>query len=150
MNKTQQWEAVLEILSQHKTTKKIEAALADILKPKSSGHSSEFPPKVDKDGNITELYCQWHKEYEPVEGFRKSPKSKSGYHYECNVALKDWAEYGKMIKAKESETQDILAKLLDGEIEQTEAKTLSEQLKADIETIKEARKNKVNVADFSL
>jgi len=150
MTKTEQWKKVQEILSQHKASKKLTEALTELLKPKSGGHTNEFPPKLDKDGNIVELYCQWHKQYEPVSEFRKSPKSKSGYHYECNTALKDWHAYGKLIKAKEAETQTILTKLLDGEIEQTEAKELSEQIKQDIEKLKEARKNKINFEDFSL
>ena len=134
MNKTEQWAKVQEILSQHKASKKLTEALTELLKPKTGGHTNEFPPKLDKDGNIVELYCQWHKKYEPVDAFKISKKSKTGRHYEC----------------KEAEVQTILTKLLDGEIKQTEAKAQSEHIRAEIEKIKEARKNKINFKDFSL
>jgi len=150
MNKTEQWAKVQEILSQHKASKKLTEALTELLKPKTGGHTNEFPPKLDKDGNIVELYCQWHKKYEPVDAFKISKKSKTGRHYECKEAEQEWHEYGKMIKAKEAEVQTILTKLLDGEIKQTEAKAQSEHIRAEIEKIKEARKNKINFKDFSL
>lgn len=147
MTKTEQWEKIQEILLSNKASKKLTSALEELLKPKNGG-TSMFPPKLDKDGNITELYCQWHKKYEPVDNFKTSTKSKTGYHYECKDAEKEWNLYAKEIKAQESELTKLVDKILDGEIEQVKAKELSDDIKTQIAALKEARKNKVNFENF--
>lgn len=149
MNKTQQWEAIKAILTNGKVSKKVQAELEELLAPKSGG-GTIYPPKVDKDGNITELYCTWHKEYEPVEKFKKSPKAKSGYHYECTDAEAEWKKYVSAINKLKKETADTVNKILDGEIDVKEAKELKDANEAKIEQYMECRKNKVDFKDCKL
>jgi len=149
MTKTQQWDLVKEILTNGKVSKKVQSQLEDILAPKTSG-GSIYPPKLDEDGNITELYCNWHKEYEPVENFKKSPKAKSGYHYECKDAEKEWKKYTSKINEIKKEITTIVNGILDETISVEDAKVQKGVKELEIEKYLEGRKNKVNFSDFKI
>lgn len=116
---------ITEILEAHKLpkgTNKSELVtdllgLIKVTKEKVSKQAKEsFPPKMDNEGNVTHIYCLWHKEYEAVELFANSPRSKTGFHYECKVAGKHWTAYGKMIKVHDEEIQRISEAVLNGVI----------------------------------
>ncbi len=143
MNKTQQWEMVRDILANGKVSKKIQAQLEEILAPKTGG-GTIYPPKVDENGNIIELYCNWHKEYEPVEGFKKSPKAKSGYHYECKTAEGEWKKYMVKINSIKKEISNVVNNILDGNVTVEDARQIKEDKEAEISKLIEDRKNKID------
>ena len=140
MNKAQTWEAVQAILEQHKHDKRLAAELELLLAPKSGGGVT-FPPKLDDDGNIIELYCAWHKQYEPVEDF-KFIKSKDKYHYECLVAEKEWTKYAKAINKIKDDIKNLINDVIDGNITPEEAKEIKETKESEIKSLETKRKNK--------
>jgi hypothetical protein len=145
MTKTELWNEVQSLLVTHKAKAALISSLEALLAPKQGGSTIINPPRLNEDGEIVEVYCQWHKQYEPVEDFATSSKSKTGVHYECKVASKEWQKYAKEIKTKEDEIKGLLNKILDGEIEQADAKVISETLKAEIASLNEARANKIDL-----
>jgi len=147
MTKTEQWELVKEILTNGKVSKKVQSELEVILAPKTSG-GSIYPPKVDKDNNIIELYCNWHKEYEPAENFKKSPKAKSGYHYECKDAETEWKKYASKINEIKAEISTIVNSVLDETISVEEAKAQKSDKEKEIEKYIKGRRDKIDFADF--
>ena len=142
MTKTQTWELVEQALKAHKANKKLVAELTELLAPKGKSIANE--PFTNDDG-VLMVWCVWHKEYEPSTEFRVSKTTKTGYHHECNVALKNWHHYAKLIKAKEAEMKGLVDKILEGEMEQTEAKALSENIKAEIAQLTQDRLNKITI-----
>lgn len=125
MTTTQATAKIEEILGSHKLPKSVNKSelVADLLglikvtKEKVSKQAKEtFPPRMNEEGEITHIYCLWHKEYEEVELFANSPRSKTGYHYECKIAGKHWNAYGKAIKIHDEEIQRISEAVLNGVI----------------------------------
>ena len=149
MKKAELWDNILNILKQHNASEDLTKELGQLLATKERVvHVKINEPLKDENGNITHIFCVWHKEYEPIEEFAKSTKSATGVHYECKAASAEWQEYAKRIKHKEAELSKILDSILDGSLSQIEAKAKSDTLKVEIEAMKTARINKVNVVDF--
>jgi len=124
MTPTQATAKIEEILGAHKLPKSVNQSelVADLLglikvtKEKVSKQAESFPPRYNDEGVITHIYCLWHKEYEAVELFANSPRSKTGFHYECKIAGKHWTAYGKAIKIHDEEIQRISEAVLNGVI----------------------------------
>jgi hypothetical protein len=130
---------------------KLYLELTKLLEPKKGGGSSlEFEPKLDKDGNISELYCRWFKEYRAVDSFNKSTKSKTGYHYECKAAEVEWKKYTKCIKKLKDSLEAITNNILDEVITLEEGKIQREETNRKIATLEECRLNKVMFEDCPL
>lgn len=147
MKKTELWDTISNLLKAHNASEELTNELAGLIKPKVGGAKGPtHEPVRDENGTIIEVYCQWHKCYEPVEAFSTS-KSATGYHHECKEAVREWQKYARAIKAKEAEIATILDRVLDGEIDQNQAKVMSDNLKADIKNLTELRLNKVNFGD---
>ena len=123
------------------------------VKTKSSSPKVDNPPLVGDRyyselehsiSDITDLYCNWFKEYRPVSEFNKSTKSKTGYHYECKEAEKHWKQYAKDIaQCKEDITLEKNA-VLDGVKTIEEAKAEISQLEAQLSQLESDRLNKIN------
>ena len=93
MTKTQQWVEVQELLTTNKASKALTQALEILLAPKSS--SSTNPPKLDKDGNITEAWCRFHERYEKVSSMVMSAGKSKGY---CRASISKWNKTNASIK----------------------------------------------------
>jgi hypothetical protein len=103
--KTTVWADVQAILVANKANKALTAALEAILAPKTGGGGSVNPPKVDKDGNITEAYCKFHQRYEVVSDMVLSNGKSKGY---CKAALSKWTKSNAKAKSLEAEASALL------------------------------------------
>ena len=149
MTKTETLEQVTKLLTDHKIKPDapLFKELTKMFEPKTRTHSVEFPPKVDKEGNIAEIYCAWFKEYRPAEGFNKSTKSKTGYHYECKDAETEWKKYGKEIKNLKLAIAVLTDEILDEKITIDEGKKKRLELNKQIEVLEANRLAKINFDD---
>jgi hypothetical protein len=102
--KTTVWADVQAILVANKANKALTAALEAILAPKVGGGSIN-PPKVDKDGNITEAYCKFHQRYEVVSDMVLSLGKSKGY---CKASISKWNKTNAKIKSLEAESSALL------------------------------------------
>ena len=109
-----------------------------------------FDSLVHSIDDITDIYCQWFKEYKKVKNekgelnFSKSSKSKTGYHYECKEAESHWKLYAKDIAQIK---EDILMEknaVLDGIKTIEEAKEEIASLELKLNKLTDLRLNKVN------
>lgn len=143
MTKKETLSAVEALLSKHKVAVEsgLYKELIEMFVNKKSGHKDEFPDKLDKNGNITHIYCSWHKTYEPVAEFNKKGES---YHYECKVAEKEWHKYGKAIKDVKTTMADLTNDILDEKISIEAAKEQRRGLQKQIELLESNRLAKIN------
>lgn len=142
--------SVISILESNKIkeTDKLYVDLINLLSLKKGGKTNEFPPKLDKDGNIKEIYCAWHKEYEPIEEFAISKKSSTGYHYECKEASKEWQKYTKFIKVTKESINSVTNDILNEDITLEEAKVKVDELKQNIADAERYRSDKIDYLEF--
>jgi len=89
--------------------------------------------KKDADGNVTHVFCYYHKVWEEVtaDNYGKKASNKAtGLNTMCKVGLNQWTKQQREAKkAKDA----LLAKVASGEIP-------AEQLTAELEAIEAARK----------
>lgn len=102
--KTSVWDEVKVALEANKANKALTAALEAILAPKVGGGSLN-PPKIDKDGKITECYCKFHQRYEVVGDMVLSGGKSKGY---CKAAISKWNKTNSAIKRLEAESSVLL------------------------------------------
>lgn len=143
MTKKETLEKVTELLVANKVKPEspLYIELTKLFEPKKSGHSVEFPDKVDKDGNVTEKYCSWFKEYRPAADFNK----KGGkLHYECKEAEKEWHKYAKAIKETKAKIADITNDILDEKMSIDEGKTARANLLKEVKLLEANRLAKIN------
>lgn len=149
MKKTELNSQITSILERNKIELSSELAkellsLVEIKTKSSKSIKEENLPKYDENNNITDLYCNWFKEYRPVSEFNKSSKSKTGYHYESKEAEKHWKQYAKDIaQVKEDITLEKNA-VLDGVKTIDEAKAEIAHLETYLKQLESDRLNKVN------
>lgn len=143
--KKEQWELIQGLLKDNKIkdSSKLFKGLEDLLAPKTRSVSNEFPPII-VDGEITEVYCIWFKEYRKVEDFSKSTKSKTGYHYECKDAEKEWHKYGKRIKELKAELEMEMNSVFDGIKTAEEVKEIRTNILKETKLLESDRKAKIN------
>ena len=146
MKKTELNSQIISILERNKIELSSELAkeLLSLVEIKTKSSKEENLPKYDENNNITDLYCNWFKEYRPVSEFNKSTKSKTGYHYESKEAEKHWKQYTKDIaQVKEDITLEKNA-VLDGVKTIEEAKAEISLLEAQLSQLESDRLNKIN------
>jgi len=134
MTKTNQWIEVQKLLEDNKASKALKEALELLLAPKSGG-SSANPPKVDKDGNITEAYCRYHERYEKVENMVMSQGKSKGY---CKASISLWNKINSDIKKLNNLVSEAVGQ---GDIE------LAQKHSKEVTALK-AKHNDVKTYDF--
>lgn len=144
--KKEMWENVQGLLKDNKikSNSNLFKELEDLLAPKSRTVSNEFPPIYNDNGEVIEIYCAWFKEYRNAEDFNKSVKSKTGYHYECKDAEKEWHKYGKRIKELKAELAMEMDAVFDGIKTADEVKAIRADILAETRLLESDRKAKVN------
>jgi len=132
MTKKELNEQVITLCTQHEASEELTAALNELTKPKVGGGSADVNDYTvfDTDGNVTHVYCTYHKQWEPVADeagemlFKTNDKVKNGFDRECTEATASWRAESKVFKAtKDGAIQD----LLDGNISNDEAKDIIAQ-----------------------
>jgi len=145
MKKQEQLDLVLDILKTHKINNDaLTLELTELLGPKAGGLSTN-PPKLNDDGEIVELWCTWHKCYEPVESFAKR-QTKTGYNRHCTEATKQCRLYEAEVKKLQKLTKEQMEMVLEGEISVEQAKTIKEDNDAKIAELNELKEQKVDFA----
>lgn len=128
MNTKKQFEEVVAFL-QANSNKKVSTILPDILEmTKAKQQAKNF--EVDEEGNVTRVYCYYHKVWEDVSeceyGAKKS--SASGLNSMCKVGYNQWSKQQRDFKkAKDA----LLQQVADGEVEASELNTMLEDLEAE-------------------
>jgi len=136
MTKQKLHETVLALCVQHKANKPLTDALSELTKPKVGGSSDVNDYTVfDTDGNVTHIFCTYHKLWEPVIGVREdedgediefplfkiNEKTKNGYERECTEGTTSWREQTKVFKTT---NDSVIADMLEGAINNVKAKGL--------------------------
>lgn len=123
-----QFEELVALLEANKG-KKVSTILPEILEmTKAKQQAKNF--EVDEEGNVTRVFCYYHKVWEDVSereyGAKKS--SASGLNSMCKVGYNQWSKQQRDFKkAKDS----LLQQVADGEIEASELNVMLENLEAE-------------------
>ena len=91
--------------------------------------------KKDADGNVTHVFCYYHKQWEDVathEYGKKASNKATGLNTMCKVGLNQWTKQQREAKKAKDE---LLTKVASGEVPH-------EQLTAELEAI-EAKRNAI-------
>lgn len=119
---------LVELLEANKD-KKVSTIMGEILELATSKKKSKTF-KVDENGNITEIFCYYHKEWEPVEWYGKKSSSTTGYNTMCKTGVNQWTrQQAEAKKAKEKLLEDF-----------AEGKVSQEEIKEKLEEIEIRRK----------
>ena len=121
MKKVELLNSIAALNTEFKLPKEYKNKLEELLAEYKSSASTkeEHPPVKDDKGNIIEVWCNKHLQYEPVEKFATSTKSKYGYHNKCKLADYQWKYYlsqikdadAKLSKALDDDDFELAAKL---------------------------------------
>ncbi len=120
-----QYQAIIDLLEAN-SNKKVSTVLPQILELcEAKQQAKTF--KLNEEGEVTHVYCYYHKQWESVDeceyGTKKS--SASGLNSMCKVGYNQWSKQQRDFKkAKEQLLQDVA----DGEIEAVELKAMLEEL----------------------
>lgn len=147
MKKQETLSAMVALLLKHKVAvdSGLHKELLEMFTNKKSGHKDMFPDKVDSKGNITHIYCSWHKTYEPVIEFNMKGDK---YHYECQAAEKEWAKYARAIREVKTALASLTNDILDEKISIEDAKEQRVVLLKNIEQLESDRLAKINFKEL--
>ena len=103
MAKTNTWNEVEAILdAQAKLPKGLKEALELILKPKTSGGSSNPSKVID---GVTYYYCRFHQDCEVESDMVMSGGKSKGY---CKASISVWNKRNSALKKKEAEISELV------------------------------------------
>jgi len=123
-----QFEEIVALLEANKG-KKVSTILPEILEmTKAKQQAKNF--EVDEEGNVTRVFCYYHKVWEDVSkceyGAKKS--SASGLNSMCKVGYNQWSKQQRDFKkAKDA----LLQQVADGEVEASELNVMLDNLEAE-------------------
>lgn len=98
--------------------KKVETILAAVREMCSQKVETTF--KKDDNGNVTHVYCYYHKVWEDVsqvEYGKKASNKATGLNTMCKVGLNQWS---KQQRVAQKEKNELLEKMAKGEVTQEE------------------------------
>lgn len=123
-----QFEEIVALLEANKG-KKVSTILPEILEmTKAKQQAKNF--EVDEEGNVTRVFCYYHKVWEDVSeceyGAKKS--SASGLNSMCKLGYNQWSKQQRDFKkAKDA----LLQQVADGEVEASELNVMLDNLEAE-------------------
>ncbi len=131
-NTKKQYQELVAFLELNKN-KKISTILDEVkamCEAKKGGSNGETL-KRDADGNVLEVYCWYHKEWEVVADVEYGTKkgTASGLNTMCKQGVSSWTKQQRVAKKQKDE---VLDKLMNNELTQEDAKLA-------LEAIEEAR-----------
>jgi hypothetical protein len=108
--------------------KKVKTILSEVsvLMSKSTNAVAETT-RYDEDGNLTHVYCYYHKEWEDITECEYGAKknTKSGLNTMCKLGVSNWT---KQQRAKKKAESELLTKLSTKEIEVDDLPTLQAEI----------------------
>lgn len=108
--------------------KKVSTLMPELLEMMSSKVASKTF-KTDEHGNVTHIFCYYHKEWEPVELYGTKKHSSTGYNTMCKIGVNQWTKQQREAKqAKEG----LLDKVASGEVS-------PDELQQELEAIEQNR-----------
>lgn len=131
MNIKKPFQEIVDLLNANKDAK-VSTVLDDIIAIAMSKKQDSTVRRNDK-GEVTEIFCWYHKEWEPVEWYGKKASSHSGYNTFCKQGVNSWTKQQRDFKKLKGE---LLEKLMEGELKQ-------ENLQEEIERL-ELERDKVH------
>ena len=103
MTKAQVWAEVQELFKEHKTSKKLQQELENLLAPKSGGGAINPPQEID---GVMHYYCRFHQAYEPETNVVMSGGKSKGY---CKASISKWNKMNSQIKKLNGSVVEAMA-----------------------------------------
>jgi hypothetical protein len=101
------------------------ASILDAVKELCESKKKDSTIRKDVNGNITHIFCYYHKEWEEVKHYGAKISSHSGYNTMCKIGVNEWTRrQNDMKKAKEA----VLTKVASGALK-------PDQIQAELEKI---------------
>ncbi len=109
-----QYQAIYELLEANKN-KKVSSILPELQELMTSKQKSKNF-KLDEDGNVTHIFCYYHKEWEEVSThpYGKKANTATGLTSMCKQGISQW---NKQQKAKKAAESALLAALSEGTLD---------------------------------
>lgn len=119
---------IVELLEANKN-KKVSSIMDQILELATTKQSSKNF-LTDDNGNVTHIFCYYHKLWEPVDQveFGKKKHSASGYNSMCKEGVNQWSKQNRDAKKAEAE---LLDRVQSGELAPDEIQKAREEIQAE-------------------
>lgn len=108
------FESIYQLLldNQNKKVSAILPQLVELMEPKVAAKTH----KVDEEGNVTHVFCYYHKEWEAVSEvpYGKKASTTTGLNTMCKEGVSNWTKQQRELKVTK---EDILTKVASGEIQ---------------------------------
>ena len=128
--------ALIEYLEANKDSKvkTILPGAIELCSAKTSGSGTGANFKKDKDGNVTHVFCYYHKKWEDVKVVEFGVKSTSptGLNNMCKEGTSQWT---KQHRAAKKANEDLLNDVSDGKVNPADLKGLRADIEATRATI---------------
>lgn len=123
-----QFETIYNILKANEG-KKLSKKLMDELTNCMISKGGQKTFKLDDEGNVTHIFCYYHKEWEEVSSIPYGKKSSTahGLNTMCKEGVSNWTKQQRRMK---QEKDALLQQLLDGTILQEELQALTNDIEA--------------------
>ena len=128
-----QYQELFDFINSNKQ-KKISSVYDELVQLMSASTRMEATFKKDSDGNITHIYCYYHKKWEDlsVHEFGTKSKSTTGYNTMCKVGVNQWSKQQREAKrAKEL----MLEQVASGEVRAEDIQTRLAEIEQERTTI---------------
>lgn len=131
MTKSKVWEEAQAICKKFELGEEVLASFEDLLAPKVGGGGTgrvatpEDYTVFDANGEVTHVFCNAHKMWEPVSEFKADEKSKNGFKRECILSTTQYNAWNNQTIASK---KAIINDVLDGVITGSEAKAMIDAL----------------------
>lgn len=130
------------------TIKKVYAELFELLQANENKKVSTLMPQLqelmatksatksfikNEAGEVTHVFCYYHKLWEPVEFYGKKASTPSGYNSMCKEGVNQWTKQQRDYKKGESQ---LLADIASGKVSPDAIQDNMSKLEADRKSIK--------------
>lgn len=90
--------------------------------------------KKDDEGNVTHIFCYYHKEWEEVAVVPYGNKASTahGFNTMCKEGVSHWTKQQRVLKAEKSK---LLDRVSNGEVEASDLPSLLEEIESQAKTI---------------
>ena len=124
--------------------KTVSDLMPEILKLMNS-KTSDLNHKVDDSGNVTHMFCYYHKQWEDITVYPYGSKSNSttGLNTMCKIGVNKWTKQQRVYKQSKAELLDQLAS---GDLEVSELASKLEEIEIAKDHIEELLDSNVQPA----